>query len=62
MKMFYQRGDEIIEYGLSTDPPEAIYWATYRVKKKDIFLKVKLDRAATADIKQEILDDIGAST
>ena len=58
MKMLYKRHDEFIEYTLSPDPAEALYWSTYRLKKGEIFLKVKLDRSITAEIRQEILDDI----
>jgi len=58
MKMLYRRHDEFIEYTLSPDPAEALYWSTYRLKKGEIFLKVKLDRSITAEIRQEILDDI----
>jgi len=58
MKMLYKRDGEFIEYTISPDPPEALYWETYRLKKGDIFLKVKLDRKIETEIKQEILDDI----
>ena len=58
MKMLYKRDGEFIEYKICTDPPEAVHWSTYRLKKGDIFLKIKLDRKMTAQIKQEILEDI----
>jgi len=58
MKMLYRRHDEFIEYTISPDPPEALCWSTHRLKKGEIFLKVKLDRSITAKIRQEILNDI----
>ena len=58
MKMLYRRHDEFIEYRLATEPVEAVLWSTYRLKKGEIFLKVKLDKKISADIRQEILDDI----
>jgi hypothetical protein len=58
MKMFYKREGKFIEYAMSTDPCEAMYWSTYRLKKGDISLVIKLDKSMTALLKQEILDDI----
>jgi|TARA_B110000438_G_scaffold74643_1_gene74742 hypothetical protein len=58
MKMLYRRQDEFIEYQLATDPVDAVLWSTHRLKKGEIFLKVKLDKKISADIRQEILDDI----
>lgn len=49
---------EHIRYTLKTDPPDAIYWTTYRLKKSDVVLLDKFDKATTALIKQEIFDDI----
>ena len=50
-------GDEI-EYYLLTDPVEAMYWSTYRLKKSHICLTKKYDRATTSKLKQEIFDGI----
>jgi len=58
MKMIYLKGDEEIEYSLATDPEEAATWTTYKLKKNDIRLAKSYGRTETADIKQEILDDI----
>jgi hypothetical protein len=59
MRCMYARNPkEHFRYTLKTDPPDAIYWTTYRLKKSDIVLSDKFDRATTADIKQEIFDDI----
>lgn len=57
MQMFY--GD--IEYTLVTDPPEAMYWKTYKLKKSHIKLIDKFDRTTAARIKQEIYEDILAN-
>lgn len=58
LKMFYKREGTIIQYTISTDPEEAMYWSTYRLKKGDISLHIKLDRSLKAQIKEEILHDI----
>jgi hypothetical protein len=55
-----QDGSEI-EFQLHTDPPEALFWSTYRLKKSDISIVTKgLDRSAKAELRQEILDEIQA--
>ena len=58
MKMIYLRNEVEIPYTLVTDPPEAMTWSTYRLKKSHIKLLTKFDRQEAAEIKQEILDDI----
>lgn len=58
MQMFYMRDGKEVEYTLETDPPEAMYWTTYRLKKSEIVLIGKYDRTTAAQIKQEIFDDI----
>ncbi len=59
--MYYERDGTLIEYRLLTDPPEAIYWQTYKLKKSDIKLVSKFDRSTAAEIKQEIFEDILAN-
>lgn len=56
--MYYERDGTLIEYRLLTDPPEAVYWLTYKLKKSDIKLVTKFDRSTAAQIKQEIYEDI----
>ena len=59
MQSTYRRSaKEQFRYALKTDPPDAMYWTTYRLKKSDITLIDKFNRAMTAEIKQEIFDDI----
>ena len=59
MKMIYKRSsDQVIEYDLKTDPPDAKFWTTYKLKKRDIVLVDKFDRTETSIIKDEILNDI----
>lgn len=58
MQMMYNRNGTLIEYTLKTDPPEAMYWTTYRLKKGDIQILTKTDRQTDAAIRQEIFDDI----
>ena len=52
--MFYND----IEYTLRTDPPEAMYWSTYKLKKSDIKILSNTNRSEAAKLRQEILDDI----
>lgn len=54
MRMLY--GD--VEYTLKTDPPEAMYWSTYKLKKSDVKILTKASRSDAAKLRQEILDDI----
>lgn len=59
MQFIYARTPaELIRYTLITDPLEAMYWSTYRLKKSDVKLLDKFDRSTAADIRQEIFDDI----
>jgi hypothetical protein len=55
-KMMYKD----IPYTIQTDPPEAIMWSpkSYRLKKSDIKLLIKVDRTTASTIRQEIYDDI----
>ena len=58
MKMIYKKNGEEIPYILQTDPKEAMYWTTHRLKKSDIKVKIKTDRSTAAVLRKEILDDI----
>ena len=59
MRFTYARTPkEHFRYTLKTDPQDAMYWTTYRLKKTDVVLLDKLDKATTALVKQDIFDDI----
>lgn len=58
MKMYYKREGNLVEYKLVTDPEEAEVWSTHRLKKSEIKIMTKCDRATAAELRQEILDDI----
>jgi hypothetical protein len=59
MQYTYARSPkEHIGYTLKTDPEEAVFWSTYRLKKSHIKLLDKFDKTTAAEIKQEIFDDI----
>lgn len=58
MQMFYKRDGNLVEYKLVTDPLEAMYWTTHRLKKSEIKIMTKCDRTTAAQLRQEILDDI----
>ena len=58
MQMFYKRDGKLVEYKLVTDPEEAMYWTTHRLKKSEIKIMTQCDGQTAAQIRQEILDDI----
>ena len=56
---FYVRDDGThIEYELATDPPEAAFWATYRLKSSHIKVIGKYDRSEKAALAREICNSI----
>ena len=64
MQMYYCYDDPdtkkpvIVEYALQCDPPEAMYWATYKLSKKDIKIITPMDRSEQARMRELILQDI----
>ena len=59
MNMFYKTDDgKEIEYYLQTDPPEAMYWSTYRLKLTHIKLKNKYDKEVSRTLRKEIFNSI----
>ena len=48
----------MIEYSLKTDPPEAMYWSTYRLKKSHIVIHHTMSRSEKADWRSKILKSI----
>ncbi len=58
MEMVYVKDGKTIKYKIVTNPPDAAYWSTHRLKKSEIKLITKYDRSTAATIRQEILDDI----
>ena len=58
MNMYYKRKGKLIQYKRITDPSEAEYWTTHRLKKSEIKIMTKCDRETAAALRQEILDDI----
>ena len=58
MQMFYKNDGKLVEYKLVTDPNEAEYWTTHRLKKSEIKIITERDRSTAANLRQEILDDI----
>lgn len=58
MQMFYTDEDgTTVEYALKTDPPEAAFWQTYKIKKSNIKIITKMSRENQAVYRQKILDD-----
>jgi DNA polymerase III alpha subunit (gram-positive type) len=59
MKSYYKKsGTEIYQYKLVTDPPEAMYWSTYRLKKRDVKVITNVERDEKIQIRTEIYNDI----
>lgn len=58
MKMYYCEDDLIVEYALKTDPPDAEFWSTYKLKKSDIKIVTKMNRSDAAEMRTKILTDI----
>ena len=59
---FFVREDGThIEYELATDPPEAAFWTTYKLKPKHIKIVGKYDRKIKTALAKEICDDIARS-
>ena len=59
MIMCYDRDkNSTVQYTLQTDPPEAIYWTTYRLKVEHIKIITKLNKQTMTKVRREIFDDI----
>jgi hypothetical protein len=59
MKMTYTRKkNETYEYVIKTDPPEAIYWSTTKLKKTDVHIKNIKDQKLRTKIRDEVFNDI----
>lgn len=59
MEMYHQTEDgKTIQYELRTDPPEAMYWTTYRLLKSHVHILTKLSKTDETKYRTEIYDDI----
>ncbi len=58
-KMFYNDlDDEVWQYEIHTTPPEAIHWATYKLKLRDIKVISTAAKETKDRVRKEILKDI----
>jgi len=58
-EMFFTDIDgDVWQYELNTDPPEATYWANYKLKLTDIKVISKTDKETKQRVRQEIYKDI----
>lgn len=58
-RCFFVREDgTTVEYKLKTDPPEAVFWSTYRLKPAHVKVVGKYDRKTKNALAREICDDI----
>ena len=61
-KMFYNDlDDEVWQYEIHTTPPEAIHWATYKLKLRDIKVISTAAKETKDRVRKEILNDIELS-
>jgi|11BtaG_2_1085332.scaffolds.fasta_scaffold00194_4 hypothetical protein len=59
MQMWHKRKDEsLIQFALVTEPPEAMYWTTYKLKVTDVQLVTKVPAKDKTHIRREIYEDI----
>ena len=57
--MFFRDIDgDLWQYELKTDPPEAMYWETYKLKRTDVKVITDADAETKKRIQQEIYKDI----
>lgn len=58
-RCFFIRDDgTTVEYKLKTDPPEAVFWSTYKLKPAHIKVVGKYDRKTKTALAREICNDI----
>jgi hypothetical protein len=58
-EMFFRDIDgDLWQYELKTNPPEAVYWETYKLKLTDIKVISNADKETKRRIRQEIYKDI----
>ena len=58
-EMFFRDIDgDLWQYELKTDPPEAMYWETYKLKRTDVKVITDADAETKKRIQQEIYKDI----
>ena len=55
---FESANDGTIEWTLKTKPLEAIYWKTYKVKKRDVRITSKVNPEQRKNLPNEIYEDI----
>ena len=61
-KMFFKDIDnDVWEYELNTDPPEAVYWKNYKIKLTDIKIISNVNKEIKNRVRKEILKDINES-
>ena len=58
-EMFFTDIDgDVWQYELRTNPPEAMYWDTYKLKVTDIKVLTDTNRETKTRVRQEIYRDI----
>ncbi len=58
-EMFFRDIDgDLWQYELKTDPPEAMYWETYKLKRTDVKVITDADAETKKRVQQEIYKDI----
>lgn len=61
MQMWHERKNKtLIQFTIVTDPPEALYWTTHKLKVADIRLVTRVPKEEKTHIRREIYEDIVA--
>ena len=59
MEMWHKTKEgQIVEFTITTDPPEALFWMTHKVKLNDIHIITKMPAKDKTKVRREIYDDI----
>lgn len=58
-EMFFTDIDgDVWQYELKTNPPEAMFWETYKLKPMDIKVLAEVNKETKARVRKEIYKDI----
>jgi len=57
-QMFFTYQDITYRYELHTDPPEAMYWSTYRIKPSQLKIFDANGKQVFGEAKEQLLNDI----
>jgi len=56
--MYFNYQDITYRFELHTDPPEAMYWSTYKIKPSQLKIFDAKNKQVFGDVKEQLLNDI----